>query len=315
MDESSNAMNKRMPDFLLVGAAKSATSSLYFYLDQHPQIKMASVKESWFFSFYKNPPDYFSPGILSNLISELDEYLKLYDGATNDQILGDACPSYLYTYDDTISNIRQLYSEEALAKLKIIISLREPVSRAFSQYYTFKRKVEEPLSFEEAVLESTVKQRMQDNWNIFYDYPGFGLYSKQVEAFQQAFGKERVMVVLYDDIHDDMLAVCRSLFAFLGVDTDFVVDNKAKHNSLAGEPKLKWLVAGLLSKNKFKRMFSSLIPKPLRMIILYIIIKPLLKRKPLDNETRKKLSALFEQDILKLEKLIDRDLGNWRDNV
>ena len=51
MDESSNVMNKRMPDFLLVGAAKSATSSLYFHLEQHPKIKMASLKESWFFSF------------------------------------------------------------------------------------------------------------------------------------------------------------------------------------------------------------------------------------------------------------------------
>lgn len=315
MDESSNAMNKRMPDFLLVGAAKSATSSLHYYLDQHPKVKMSSLKESWFFSFYKNPPEYASPGKLSNLISRADAYLKLYDGATNDQILGDACPSYLYTYDDTIRNIRSLYSEEALANLKIIISLREPVSRAFSQYYTFKRKVEEPLSFEEAVLESTVKQRMQENWNIFYDYPGFGLYSKQVEAFQQAFGKERVLVVLYDDVREDMLAVCRTLYAFLGVDPDFSINDKVKHNSISGEPKIKWLVSSLLSKNKFKRILSSLVPKKLRMVILFTILKPLLKRKPLDEKTRKKLSAFFEQDILKLEKLIDRDLSNWRDNV
>ena len=140
MDERNNAANKRMPDFLIVGAAKSATSSLHNYLEQHPQIKMASLKESWFFSFYKNPPEYASPGKLSNLISEPDEYLKLYDGAKNDQILGDACPSYLYTYDDTISNIRQLYSEEALSNLKIVISLREPVSRAYSQYSPLSAK-------------------------------------------------------------------------------------------------------------------------------------------------------------------------------
>ena len=315
MDKRSNEENIRMPDFLLVGAAKSATSSLHNYLDQHPQIKMPAIKESWFFSFYKNPPDYSSPGKLSNLISEQDEYLKLFAGASDDQILGDACPSYLYTYEDTIRNIRQLYSEEALAKLKIIISLREPVSRAYSQFYTFKRKVEEPLSFKEAVSAGTVKQRMQDNWNIFYDYPGFGLYSKQVEAFQQAFGKQNVMVILYDDIHDDVQAVCRSLLVFLGVDPDFSVNDEVKHNSLTGEPKMKLLVSALLSKNKFKRALSSLIPKKLRMIIVYIILKPLLKRETLDEDTRKNLSAFFEPDILELERLIDRDLSNWRDNA
>ena len=122
MNQPASKVNTRLPDFLLVGAAKSATSSLYYYLDQHPQITMASVKESWFFSFYEKPPQYSSPGILSDVISELDDYLKLYDGAESGQILGDACPSYLYTYEDTIRNIRQLYSGEALANLKIIIS-------------------------------------------------------------------------------------------------------------------------------------------------------------------------------------------------
>ena len=312
MSQATDKINTRLPDFLLVGAAKSATSSLYSYLDQHPQIVMASGDESWFFSFFKNPPRYVSPGILSNLISELDAYLKLYDGAEANQILGDACPSYLYTYEDTIRNIRQLYSEEALAKLKIIISLREPVSRAYSQFYTFKRKVQEPLAFAQAIQQDTVKQRIQDNWNIFYDYPGFGMYSKQVEAFQQAFGKERVLVFLYEDIQADIHAVCRSIYSFLGIDPDFVVDDRIKHNSVTGEPTVKWLVAGLISKNKFKKMISALIPKQLRMLLLYIIVAPLLKRKPMDENTLKQFSGYFKQDIVKLEELIGRDLSSWR---
>ena len=312
MNQPGNNINTRLPDFLLVGAAKSATSSLNAYLDQHPKIVMASENENWFFSFYKKPPHYASPGILSNLISELDPYLRLYNGAESSQILGDACPSYLYTYEDTIRNIRQLYSEEALAKLKIVISLREPVSRAYSQFYTFKRKVQEPLAFAQAIQEDTVKQRMQDNWNIFYDYPGFGMYSKQVEAFQQAFGKERVLVLLFEDIHADINKVCRTIFSFLGVDANFIADDKLKHNSVTGEPNVKWIVAGLLSKNKFKRKISALIPKKLRMLLLYIIVMPLLKRKPMDENTLKQFSEYFKQDIVKLEELIGRDLSSWR---
>jgi len=312
MNQPTNNTNTRLPDFLLVGAAKSATSSLYFYLYQHPQITMASKKESWFFSFYNNPPHYTSPGILDNVVSELDTYLKLYDGAEANQVLGDACPSYLYTYEDTIKNIRRLYSEDALANLKIIISIREPVSRAHSQYYTFKRMVHEPLAFEQAIQEGTIKQRMRDNWNIFYDYPGFGMYSKQVEAFQQAFGKERVLVLLYDDIQADIHKVCRDIFLFLEVDPDFIVDARLKLNSIAGEPKAKWIVAGLFSRNRFKRMISALIPKRLRNILIYIIVKPLLKREAMDINTRTQLSEYFKKDILKLEKLIGRDLSSWR---
>ncbi len=312
MDELTSDSNKRLPDFLIVGAAKSATTSLHSYLGEHPQIKMPVQKESWFFSFYNKPPNYSSPGVLNNLISDVDTYLKLFDGAGVNQILGDACPSYLYTYEDTIHNIQQLYSEEALENLKIIISLRDPVSRAFSQYYTFKRRVQEPLSFDQAIKPEVLKRRMQTEWNIFYDYTGFGLYSKQVEAFQQAFGKERVLVLLFDDLKADFQKECRAIYSFLGVDTEVTVDDRLKHNSITGEPSLKWVVAALLSRNKFKRMLSALLPKKVREIIIYIIVKPLLKRKQMDESTYKYLADFFEKDILKLEKMINRDLSNWR---
>ena len=304
--------NTRLPDFLLVGAAKSATSSLYFYLGQHPQIKVASKKESWFFSFYRKPPHYKSPGVLSDVVSELDEYLKLYDGAADDQLLGDACPSYLYTYEDTINSIRELYSDEALAKLKIIISLREPASRAYSQYYTFKRMVEEPLDFEQAVRPETIEQRMSQQWNIFYDYLGFGMYSKQVEAFQQAFGKDRVLVLLFEDINADIEQTCRRIFRFLGVDPEVVIDTQRKYNSLSGEPKMKWLVAGLVSQNRWKRRIAALIPHKLRKRIVFLVLKKLLRREAMDNRIRRRLSSYFDADIARLERLIDRDLSSWR---
>jgi hypothetical protein len=312
LNRSENKANSRLPDFLLVGAAKSATSSLSFYLDQHPQIAMASQKESWFFSFYGKPPDYSSPGVLSDVVSDLDTYTKLFDGAKAEQKLGDACPSYLYTYEDTIRNIHQLYSAEALARLKIIVSLREPVGRAYSQYYTFKRKAQEPLAFDQAIEPDTINKRLQQNWNIFYDYLGFGMYAGQVEAFQQAFGKDRVHVLLYEDIRSDIQKTCRDIFEFLGVDPDVVVDDRYKINAVSGEPRLKWVAAGLFSKNRFKRAISAIIPKKLRMIIIFIVFKMLLKRESIGKDTIEQVSQYFTQDISRLEKLIDRDLTAWR---
>ena len=312
LNQPENKKNSRLPDFLLVGAAKSATSSLSAYLNQHPQIAMASQKESWFFSFFGKPPDYSSPGVLSDVVSELDTYTRLFDGAKADQKLGDACPSYLYTYEDTIRNIHQLYSAEALAKLKIIISLREPVGRAYSQYYTFKRKVQEPLAFDQAIQPDTINRRLQENWNIFYDYLGFGMYARQVEAFQQAFGKERVHVLLYEDVQTDIQKTFRAIYDFLEIDPDVVVDDRYKINAVSGEPRLKWVVAGLFSKNRLKRMISALIPQKLRMRVIYFIFKVLLKRETMDANTIKQISQHFTEDISRLEKLIDRDLSAWQ---
>ena len=304
--------NPRLPDFMLVGAAKSATSSLSYYLDQHPQIAMASQKESWFFSFYGKPPEYDSPGVLSDVVSDLDAYTGLFAGATAEQKLGDACPSYLYTHEDTIENIRKLYSAEALERLRIIISLREPVGRAYSQYYTFKRKAQEPLNFDQAIEPETIEKRLRENWNIFYDYLGFGRYAAQVEAFQQAFGKDRVRGILYEDIQNDLHGTCREIFRFLGIDSTITVDDRHKINAISGEPRVKWVIAGLFSRNRLKRSISALIPKRLRMIIIYFVFKVLLKRESIEEKTVERAAQHFVQDIARLEKLIDRDLSAWR---
>ena len=190
--------------------------------------------------------------------------------------------------------------------------MREPVGRAYSQYYTFKRKVQEPLSFDHAIQSDTINKRLQENWNIFYDYLGFGMYASQVEAFQQAFGKDRVHVLLYEDIRSDIQKTCRDIYDFLEIAPDVVVDDRHKINAISGEPRLKWLVAGLFSKNRLKRAISAIIPQKLRRTIIYLVFKVQLKRESLDEETFRQLSQHFTQDISRLEKLIDRDLTAWQ---
>lgn len=310
-----------MPDFLLVGAAKGATTSLYYYLSQHPEIRMTSIKENWFFSFVDKPPTYSSPGVLSNVVSRLEDYVKLFDGARAEQRLGDASPSYLYTYRDTIRNINSIYPPREREKLRIIISLRNPVSRAFSQYWTFKRFIHEPLSFEDAIEEGVIQKRLSDNWNIFYDYIGFGRYYEQVNAFLKAFGKDRVLIFLYDDIRKDPVGVCQSIFRFLDVDPGFVPDVGQKYNDVTGEPKRKWLLRVLISRNPVKRAIAAgvksillrLPQEPTRKAIDAILRRVFnLERTEMAEQTRLQLIRTFSADIQRLETLIGRDLSHWR---
>jgi hypothetical protein len=310
-----------LPDFLLVGAAKSATTSLYYYLSQHPEIRMTSIKENWFFSFMDKPPKYSSPGVLSNVVSRLEEYVKLFEGARPEQRLGDASPSYLYTYRDTIRNIRSVYPPEDLKRLRIIISLRDPVSRAFSQYWTFKRHIHEPLSFEEAVNENAIARRLSENWNIFYDYIGFGRYHEQVKAYLDAFGSDQVLIFLYDDLRKDPVGVCQSIFAFLGIDSGFVPDMQVKYNDLVGEPRRKWLLRVLTSRNPVKRALAAGIKRILALLpeeptrkTIEAVVKRLIdiRRTEMMEQTRQKLMQGFSGDIRQLEVLIGRDLSHWR---
>jgi hypothetical protein len=304
-----------LPDFLVVGAAKSATSSIHHYLDQHPEIKMPEIKEPWFFSFLNNPPSYTSPGKLNDVVSVLDDYVKLFENASPEQKIGEASPSYLYTYRDSINNIQSIYPAEDFAKLKIIISLRDPVRRALSQYWTFTRKAQEPLTFEEAIKINVISQRLKSNWNIFYDYIGFGHYYEQVKAYLDTFGEDRVLILLYDDIQDDAVNVCRTIYKFIGVDPDFRPDLERQHNSLSGETSLMWLPRILKSTNPVKRILASCIPENIRKSILRSLGKRFLKRPDMPNELRLRLMNLYSDDIARLEKLIHRDLGNWKNDV
>lgn len=313
-----------LPDFLLVGAAKSATTSLYYYLSQHPDIRMTSIKESWFFSFLNDPPRYVSPGVLSNVVSSVEEYVKLFAGARSEQKLGDASPSYLYTYRDTIRNIRSVYPAPYLEDLRIIISLRDPVSRTFSQYWTFRRVAQEPLPFEAAIEDKVIEQRMRGNWNIFYDYTGFGRYHDQVKAYLEAFGKDRVLIVLYDDIQKDPVGVCQKIFAFIGVDTGFVPDVRLRYNELAGEPRNKWLLRILTSKNPVKRAIGTGVKRvlacfpeePTRRAVENLVRRVFkFERMEMAAQTRAQLTRTFADDVRRLEALIGRDLSHWRNHA
>jgi hypothetical protein len=304
-----------LPDFLIVGAAKSATSSLHFYLDQHPEIRMPIRKESWFFSFLDNPPHYRSPAVLDGVVSCLEDYLALFEGAHPQQRLGDASPSYLYTYRESIRNIQAIYPPEYLERLRIIVSLRDPTMRAWSQYRTFARAVREPLTFEEAIEPSTIAKRLTSGWNIFYDYIGFGRYYAQVKAYLEAFGENRVLVLLHDDIQADPVAVCQSIAAFIGVDPHFVPNVSVRYNTVSGEPMLKWAARALKSRNPVKRALAACLPKEVRQRILLALGARFLKRPPLSESTRLSLTRIFADDISRLEGLINRDLSGWKNGV
>lgn len=306
-------MIKGLPDFLVVGAAKSGTTSLYHYLKEHPSIYLSFIKEVWFFSFKDHPPQDNGPALLGEMIiTNLDEYRKLFADARPEQLAGDICPSYLYTHLDTVKNIREVYGGSH-RKLKIVICLRNPVDRAYSQYMMFKRDNHEPLSFEEALKPEIIQERLDNGWNFFYDYISFGMYYQQVSTFLHEFPNTKV--ILFEDFVRSRDAILLELMRFLEIEQIQLDAGKGFRYNVSGIPryrKLDFLFSEMNPVNVvLKPIAKKMMSKHARYKLKNRIRNRFIVKRPMERETRDRLISIYRENILKLQNLVERDLSHW----
>ena len=308
------------PNFLLVGAAKCGTTSLYYYLNEHPQICMSSIKEPRFFSFaHTRSPE----NMWDRAITNFGEYQELFNGAKEGQVCGEASVHYLFLYRQTIENIKKFVPN--WQELKIIIILRNPVDRAFSNFQMLKLRHAEPLLFEEALKVG--EQRRKKGENVFFDYVNAGRYYRQVKAYLDTFPSTRVY--LYEDLLTKPREVLKDLYLFLGIDNTFVPSSLKKHN-ISGEPYswgiyntfdwLKRFVAGdSLIKILIKPIMRVAIPsKESRTRLFYktlgllnAIQSKILKKVQVISPTKAYLQDIYRDDIVRLQMLLQKDLSSW----
>jgi len=298
----------RLPDFLIVGAAKSGTTSLYYYLKQHPQIFMPDMKEPLFFAFSGQKPPYQYP-LEIDAIWSITDYINLFYRAGENQILGEASPLYLAHYKESISNMKKYIPK--WKNLKIIIILRNPVERAWSQYRSFVMLEFEHLSFENAL--DKIQERLANNWRPGFDYTELGFFYEQVKAYMDTF--PNVMVSLFEDLQSNALGLVKDIFHFLNVNDTFEPDVGEKYNP-TGRIRSRALHNLLKKPNLVSSIFPLVKIIPLRTRAL--IVQKLKfqnmdfkKKSEMKEETRQYLKDLYRDDILKLQELIGKDLSAW----
>jgi hypothetical protein len=303
-----------LPDFFVLGAAKAGTTSLHAYLAQHPRVVMPVLKEPLFFSSnFAQVGEDIEINTIKGMYTCIRKYSSLYRDVKTGKLLGDASPSYLYTTRATIANIKKTYAaDERWKQLRFIVMLRHPVERAWAHYQTARAYLHEPLPFELAVAEETWAERRRRHWDVFFDYLGFSAYTSQLEAYVNAFGRERLKVVLFDDLRRNAAALCGELFSFVGIDAGFSVPNLRPHNAGLGEPKYPWVKKLLCSDNLLRRSAARLIPFHLRSPLRRGIAARVSQRARLDPGTRQRLCERFADEIDKLEHFLGRDLSGWR---
>ena len=293
-----------MPNFLIIGAAKAGTTSLYGYLEQHPQVYMSSIKEPRFFALEGEKLDFRGPAqsINHTSVTTLAEYSQLFQEVTSQTAIGEASTVYL-SHPKAPERIKHYIPD-----VKLIAILRDPSERAFSSYLHLVRDGYETLSFAEA-LEAEAS-RIKDNWQPLWYYKERGFYYQQLQRYFEIFAPEQIEIYLYEDLAKDSTGVIQNITRFLEVDDTFAPDLERKN--VSGIPKNRLVQNLLTRKNPLKSVLKPLLPESLRQSVIQNISKRNLGAKPtLSPQMRQHLIAIYREDILKLQELIQRDLSSW----
>ena len=297
-------MADKKPNFIVIGAMKAATTSLYTYLKKHPEIFMTKVKEPMFFNNFQQENNYKILGKKRKKPTTLEEYLTMFKDVKNEKAIGEASPAYIYN-----QKAPQLIKEH-LPNVKIIAILRHPTDRAYSNYLHAKRADRENSdTFQEAI--EVEKKKIKDNWSPLYHYIEKGYYSVQLKRYYKLFPKENIRVYLFEDVVKNTKETLKDIFKFLEVDENVEIDTSKKAN-VSGTP--SGLMGWILKKMRYynlmpKFAISDYLPKFIVKLIFRSVYKPTEK---LNEDSRREITEKYYKDEIRiLEKLVDRDLSSW----
>ncbi len=295
-----------MPNFLIIGAAKSGTTALHEYLQQHPQVYMTPNKETNFFAFEGEVIDFNGPGdngVKNFSITDLETYQAEFEQVTNELALGEACPSYLYL-PKAAPKIKKY-----IPNTRLIVILRNPVERAYANFLHLVRDNREPHSdFISALKDETT--RIENNWEWFWHYIQVGYYGSQLQRYYEMFSPSQIKVYLYEDFKTKPVALIQDICRFLEIDNTFVPDMSYRPNR-SGVPKNRTIHSFVMKPNLLKDLFKPLLPNIFRQNIKNQVKYNNLEKPPISQSARQYLIKLYREDIIQCQDLINRDLSPW----
>ena len=283
----------RLPDFILVGAPRCATTWLHECLEEHPEVFLPDCKELNFFCVNHWGNDYTRHG--------LPYYTSFFDKASDGQILGDISPNNMW---DTESATR---IHHAIPNAKILFLLRNPIDRAWSHYnYITNRSVKYPHTFDEVIDGQWQSSGVIDQ----------GFYAKQIRPYLRIFPQRQLLTILHEEIKTAPEKTFDQICTFIGATPGV----RPKHLHTRRNRPYGQRIPGLYELNRtIARTLSQLGLDSVRQAVKKTGAPSLLKRLnrrsvsslELTKSQRRALAALYEDDIAELSSLLGRDLSDW----
>lgn len=269
----------RLPDFVMLGAMRSGSTSLYRYIGAHPDVFVAP-KELQFFT------ERFDNG--------LEWYMAQFAVADPDAALGEATADYL-ARESAMTRIAAVLPEAGM-----VASLRNPVDRAFSHHGLLTARGRETRSFSEAVAEEIDAVDRHGHSAEGVIYLSHSLYDVHLSRLFGLFPRKQVFITIFErtvaDPRPDYAALCR----FIGVDDGFVPDNLGKQVN----PYVTFRSLRL-------RETSRSLPDPLRRIVARLNTKRSGQAPPADPATTASLVDFFAPHIETVRGMLDDPLAEW----
>ena len=297
---------KKLPKFMIIGAAKAGTTALNQYLSQHPQIFMCPLKEPQFFS--------------TNVIYErgLAWYQGLFAGAKPEQICGEASTSYTF-FPSTPLTPQRIY--QALGNIKLIYMVREPVSRVESACL-------QTIKYQKYVLNDHDQNYSVDQLIQFGEDPHnpLGLpsfiqgsqYITQIEQYLKFFQPEQLLVVFQEDLAQNPDRLLREIFTFIGVDPTLYTKPQTPNQANVSADMVQGLKGEKLGKTlqvipgygRLKNLFPDRLKNALKQlnqqwttddqVITFM-----------SEETNARLKEHFKPYNQALAEFLNHDLSHW----
>jgi len=284
---------KQWPNFFIVGAPKAGTTSLHDYLNQHPKIFLPTIKEIHFFDISDS-----RQREKMQKIREGDNYNNLFQSINNEVAIGESTSSYLA--DPLAPN----YIHKTVPNARIIISLRDPVDRVYSHYLhriNLDNSVESFTDFIKKHLINLEKGLLPDNvlhQSMFYD---------QVTRYLNEFGKKNVKILIFEEWIKNIKETIENLEKFLGVEKfseyQFNIENQYKGRKN---------FVRIIYRTKFSRMiFQSILSAKSQKKLKDMYIKKFIKKPEMSPKDKDYLENLYQSNVFKLEKLLNKKLP-WK---
>jgi hypothetical protein len=295
------------PNFFIVGAARSGTTSLYEILRKVPGVYMSPFKE----------PEYFAPNSptcrYGRYYSREKNYLKLFENAADALAIGEASTSYLWDPEAPAA------IHAKLPHAKIVAILRNPITRAFSDYLQDRHLRNIKLPFEQVLNQELRQIDMNNGRSELGDFSCIrnGLYSRNLSTYLSIFGRDSVKVVLFEEFSRNTRDVVNEILEFLTLSHRLSYEIIEKHNG-AGVPRSTLLPSlvhsrGLVAAyHHLPFSVQPLVARSYKAIEQKIMFRNGGHRPEITPETRRMLQELFAPEVAKLESMLGRRLP-WKD--
>jgi len=269
----------KKPSFVVIGAEKAGTTSLYNYLFQHPGIFMPPVKQlNHLIEHPKKRSPFQGPDVTyKQAYQNRSDYFEVFRNAPEGSVIGEITHIYLYAPESPG------LIHDVLGAPKIIAIIRNPVDRAYAQFIFHRSLHLEPLSTFEEALESE-EARIKAGWDPVFHYQQRGFYGEQLSRYYKLFPAGNLRIYKFEDFYQDIAASMADLYRFVGADPAFTPDVTKKFMP-GGDPRTPHFVSEE----------SNGVPEPKQML----------------PETRQYLHQLYATDTMETERLTGLSLTDW----